>query len=102
MKQTMNRAALLLLLTLCGACSGSNAGLPPPGASPKKPAPMAFKTPPVAGTTVFCPVARQEFVVPQQDAPRATHQGKHYVFCCDGCKAPFVKNPNKYLGEPRR
>ena len=94
MEKSLTTMSLLLAL---GACSGGA------GARPAStPAPVAFGTPPAAGTTVRCPVAKRDFVVPQ-DASRAIHQGQHYVFCCDGCKAPFLENPGKYLGkQPRR
>lgn len=28
------------------------------------------------------------------------YQGKTYYFCCNGCKASFDKEPEKYLSNP--
>ncbi len=28
------------------------------------------------------------------------YQGKTYYFCCNGCKASFDKEPEKYLANP--
>ncbi len=32
-------------------------------------------------------------------AATSEYQGKTYFFCCQGCKASFEKEPEKYLGQ---
>jgi Cu+-exporting ATPase len=33
----------------------------------------------------------------KQAAAAAAHEGKTYFFCAAGCRAAFVKNPEKYV-----
>lgn len=49
-------------------------------------------------TTVKCPVSGE---VIARDAMTITtdYQGKTYYFCCENCKAEFIKNPEKYTKE---
>lgn len=101
MKKPITIAALLLAAALSGGCGGSDASTGPPVAGAPRSAPMAFDTPPAAGTRARCPVAGRDFVVPKE-ASRVTHAGKHYVLCCDGCKAPFEANPQKYVGKQQQ
>ena len=48
----------------------------------------------------ICPVMGDEFTV-KPNSIKAVVNGKTYAFCCDGCKAPFVKNPAKYITEAK-
>ncbi|RME28327.1 MAG: YHS domain-containing protein [Deltaproteobacteria bacterium] len=59
-------------------------------------APVAFDKPPAVGTKATCPVSGKQFVV-KADTARSTYKGKHYVFCCPGCKPKFDADPEKYL-----
>jgi len=36
-------------------------------------------------------------VDPASDKPRTDYKGKTYYFCCDGCRAKFAADPEKYL-----
>src|SRR5262245_58334599 len=40
-------------------------------------------------------------VDPHTTPHRAQHQGRTYYFCAAGCRAKFVADPEKYLGEAR-
>jgi YHS domain-containing protein len=53
------------------------------------------KKPPV-GTKAFCPVMENEFKT-TANTSFSTHKGKHYAFCCGGCKPKFDKNPEKFI-----
>jgi Cu+-exporting ATPase len=71
--------------------SGSHCAMgarPEPGAT----APAAFEAAPAVGTRAKCPVSGEVFTV-SADTPRAEHGGKHYAFCCPGCKKRFEANP---------
>ncbi len=47
---------------------------------------------------VLCPVMGGEIELSKADkALSAEYKGKTYYFCCAGCKAPFEKDPKKYL-----
>jgi YHS domain-containing protein len=48
-----------------------------------------------AAGEVTCPVSGKHFT-PTADSPRATHEGKDYVFCCAGCASKFAAEPAKY------
>lgn len=43
-----------------------------------------------------CPVGGGEITA---DSPTFEYNGKVYGFCCGGCKAKFMKDPEKYLKE---
>lgn len=58
-------------------------------------APSSFGAPPAAGTKALCPVMKNEFVV-GEDTLRSEYNGKHYAFCCSGCKPMFDADPGKY------
>lgn len=68
----------------------------PPSAQPAGEAPTSFDAPPPVGTRAHCPVMDQDFVV-AENTPRSEFQGRHYVFCCPGCKPQFDANPQRYL-----
>ena len=57
---------------------------------------MAFDEPPAAGAKATCPVSKKEFTVDDETA-RSEHGGKHYVFCCPGCKPKFDEDPDAFL-----
>nr|MDJ0765445.1 hypothetical protein [Myxococcota bacterium] len=59
-------------------------------------APMSFDAPPPIGTRATCPVMKEQFVVSAQ-TERSEHNGKHYVYCCPGCKSQFDASPETYL-----
>jgi YHS domain-containing protein len=60
-----------------------------------KPAPKSFDKPPAVGTKATCPVMGTKFKV-TKDTKRSEYKGRHYVFCCPGCKPKFDSNPGKY------
>ena len=55
-----------------------------------------FAEKPANGTKAKCPVMKNEFVV-KDDTQFSEHNGKHYAFCCPGCKPQFDENPDKFL-----
>ena len=72
---------------------GPRYALPP---APDAGVPSAFETPPAVGTEAACGACGNVLTV-AADTPRAERDGKHYVFCCPGCKTGFDKDPGKYL-----
>ena len=58
--------------------------------------PIAFDAPPAVGTKARCPVMGGEFTV-SEGTERSEYKGKHYAFCCPGCKPSFDGDPEKYL-----
>ncbi len=44
---------------------------------------------------VVCPVSGE--TVLKSQAVSAVYEGKTYYFCCEGCKAKFLKDPKAYL-----
>jgi YHS domain-containing protein len=61
------------------------------GAEAKK----SFDKPPPVGTEAICPVMGSKFKV-TKDTTRSEYKGRHYVFCCSGCKPMFDADPGKY------
>jgi YHS domain-containing protein len=57
---------------------------------------FGFDAPPPVGAKARCPVMGGEFTV-TEDSERSEHKGRHYVFCCPGCKPSFDEDPQKYL-----
>ena len=55
----------------------------------------SFEIPPAVGSKAKCPVSGETFVV-DAETERATHDGKHYAFCCDPCVGKFAANPAKF------
>ena len=97
--QTLLQLVLAVSLAGCAATPANKApaqGAPKIEASPAA-APVAFDSPPPAGTRVRCPVAGETFTV-TEPAARFEHKGKHYVLCCAGCLEPIRKDPGNYLG----
>lgn len=80
------------LETTAAAAPGVVEMVPPPTE-----APVAFDAAPPVGTKARCPVSGNEFTV-AEGTPRSEYKGKHYVFCCPGCKPGFDADPEKYLG----
>jgi len=72
----------------------------PSAEQPAKPAaakaPMAFDEKPAVGTKAFCPVMKNEFVI-SKSSDRSEFEGKHYAFCCPGCKPQFDADPKKFI-----
>ena len=58
----------------------------------------AFDTAPPVGAKAFCPVTGGSFVV-AKDMARSEYEGKHYAFCCAGCKPQFDAAPGKFLSK---
>ena len=76
----------------CGSCGCGNGA----EKTETKKAPIAFDAPPKTGTKATCPVMGGEFTVSEKSL-RSEYKGKHYVFCCAGCKPKFDAEPEKYL-----
>jgi Cu+-exporting ATPase len=110
--------ALLLLIT---ACYGNNkADTPEPAALSDSPTPSEAKSPEAAkaavaqtepapgkaltsfdavppfGTKATCSVMGNEFAI-KESSDHSEYKGKHYFFCCPGCKPKFDANPEKYI-----
>lgn len=62
----------------------------------KESAPVAFDSAPAVGTKAKCPVSGEVFTVTDK-SERAEVGGKHYAFCCPGCKGKFTADPAKFL-----
>ena len=108
----MKIVAPVVALCLCGlgagACNASPEATPGPSAeAPKAEAPKAeepkaegiptaFDAPPAVGVKARCPVMGGEFTV-SEGSERSEYKGKHFAFCCPGCKPSFDENPEKYL-----
>lgn len=90
-------AAAFAALTACSTPTASTKAAPPasPAAESAADAPVAFDAMPAVGTRARCPVSGEVFTV-SAETVKAEHQGKTYVFCCAGCKAPFEADPAKY------
>ena len=70
-------------------CGAHSAGTPT-GDDTKYPS--VFKTMPVFGTKVSCPIKGETFEF-SESRPTTEYNGKIYVFGCGGCKAIFLKDP---------
>ena len=57
---------------------------------------LAFDSAPAVGAKAICPVMGGSFEV-EEGTKTSEHQGKHYAFCCPGCKPKFDANPGDYL-----
>jgi YHS domain-containing protein len=93
-------AVLIAGFAIGGCASSASADPGTPTSSPAAAdtaAPKAFDAPPPVGTKATCPVMGGEFVVGEQ-TERSTYKGKHYVFCCGGCKPQFDADPGKFVG----
>jgi len=58
----------------------------------------AFDSAPAIGSKGICPVSGQAFLVTEKTAT-SEHEGKHYGYCCPGCKPKFDADPAKYLAD---
>ena len=58
----------------------------------------AFDHKPLSGDKAICPVSGQVFVVTDGTAVSEI-EGKHYAYCCPGCKPRFDADPAAFLGE---
>jgi YHS domain-containing protein len=75
-----------------GSC-GASKGHPASAAEPT--APASFDAQPAMGTLAYCTVMDQVFAVSDATA-FSEHDGRHYAFCCEGCKARFDDNPAQF------
>ena len=69
-------------------------------AAPPTPAKPAPKASPVAKKTAakqYCAVTGEELGSMGAAGGSSIYQGKKYLFCCQGCKPMFDKNPAKYI-----
>lgn len=48
------------------------------------------------GKTEIDPVCEMKVKV-EEDTPHSLHDGKHYFFCCDGCRKAFDNAPETFL-----
>ncbi|MCU0241678.1 MAG: YHS domain-containing protein [Vicinamibacteria bacterium] len=96
MNQTLRRTIFaLLVLSISTWSIAAPTPTPKPSPSPT-PFPTAFDQPPAVGARAVCPVSRETFTVTEK-TERSAYKGKHYVFCCPGCKPGFDKEPEKYI-----
>ncbi len=58
----------------------------------------SFDAVPAVGTFAACAVTGEKFHT-TADTEHSTHEGRVYVFCCDGCKGKFDKDPASYLSK---
>jgi YHS domain-containing protein len=100
MKISILTAAVAVALAAgCGSPSEAEP-TPEPAAeapAPAAKAPTAFDQKPAVGTKALCPVMKGEFVV-SETTEFSEHEGKHYAFCCPGCKPQFDADPKKFTG----
>ena len=68
--------------------------IPDPKTSPERV--MALFEPPLGEGQVRDPVCGMA-VDPTKTAHKAEHAGANYYFCCDGCRAKFVADPERFL-----
>lgn len=72
---------------------------PAPASQPAAATPAAaaaFDAAPAVGTQARCAISGKTFAV-AADTLRSEHGGKHYVFCCAGCKTKFDADPAKFV-----
>ena len=58
----------------------------------------AFDAAPEPGTKARCPVAKKVFTVTAETVT-SEHNGKHYAFCCPGCKTKFDEAPDAHAAQ---
>jgi len=59
-------------------------------------APTVFDSIPPLGTKATCSVMGNEFAI-KESSDHSEYKGKHYFFCCPGCKPKFDADPEKYI-----
>jgi YHS domain-containing protein len=93
-------AVLAVFLVHCGkpahANNGDDLSVTPQVAANEASAPTAFDKQPAVGTKAKCLVMQNEFTV-NKATTFSQYKGKHYAFCCPGCKPKFEADPEKYL-----
>ena len=100
----MSKISKVVVFLLAGMLIVSFAAAKEPCGHAGKDAPKAtaaqksFDSPPAVGTKAICPVMGSEFTV-KKDTTRSEHKGRHYAFCCPGCKPKFDADPAKYTGK---
>lgn len=50
------------------------------------------------GLKAWCPIMNYNFDV-KAGTPVVDYKGKSFYFCCEGCPAEFMKDPDKYAGQ---
>ncbi|MDP7115265.1 MAG: hypothetical protein QGH45_25035 [Myxococcota bacterium] len=55
----------------------------------------AFDQPLKAGDKAICPISGEVFIASDTTAT-SEHEGRHYGYCCPGCKAKFDANPAEF------
>lgn len=96
----MKLATVTLVLSLASASAasvpqrlcGDHAGAP---SAESKSAPAGFSEPQKPGTQATCIVSGEQFAI-NASTLHSEYKGKHYYFCCPGCKTQFDKNPDKF------
>jgi YHS domain-containing protein len=116
MKIQLSLALLIsTLILVSNACDGDKkAGAPKtealsdsPAAMETKPsaaqsdpapgkAPTSFDAVPPFGTQATCSVMGNVFAI-KESSDHSEYKGKHYFFCCPGCKPKFDADPEKYI-----
>ena len=91
-----------------GGCGGDVSGEKSCGGSKQtanltkgKKAPRSFAKAPKAGVKATCPISGREFTVKKNGA-RSVYKGRHYAFCCPGCKGRFDGDPKKFSADPKK
>lgn len=64
--------------------------------TPDAAAPVSFEMQPELGSVARCPVNGETFTV-SKDTVFSLYNGRHYAFCCAGCKAPFDADTARYV-----
>ncbi|UCG92929.1 MAG: efflux RND transporter periplasmic adaptor subunit [candidate division WOR-3 bacterium] len=54
----------------------------------------------IIGEKVVCLVSGDTFEI-SESTPVVEYEGKKYYFCCPGCDAEFMKNPEKYINQEK-
>lgn len=58
----------------------------------------AFDAAPAVGSKARCPVSKKVFTVSEATVS-SEHEGKHYAFCCPGCKEKFDAAPADFAAK---
>lgn len=85
---TILLASLPLGTIGCAPSGGSTA-------AKAQPPPTSFAAQPAPGTRATCPVMKHAFTVTDKTV-FSVYNGRHYGYCCPGCKAKFDANPTQY------
>jgi YHS domain-containing protein len=101
LRSALTFAGVLAILVLPAFTAGCKATGPAPAPAPGTAAAVVLPTGnPHPG---FCPVLGEPVDMVKAEATPALqsdHEGKKYLFCCEGCKTMFDKDPAKYIANP--